>query len=151
MWQTTFFICLLCACVPSRFIHVRLFVTPWTAARQAPPSMGFSRQKYWSGLPCPPPRDLPDARTEPTLLTSSVLAGRFFTTNTTWKAPHSHLTPLQKSIQNGLDLNIRPESIKLLEENIRKIFITLDLEMISCRWHQSPGNRNKQNKLEKSN
>ena len=42
------------------FSHVRLFVTPWTVARQAPLSMGFSRQGYWSGLPCPPPGDLPD-------------------------------------------------------------------------------------------
>ena len=38
----------------------RLFATPWTAAFQAPPSMGFFRQEYWSGLPCPPPRDLPN-------------------------------------------------------------------------------------------
>ena len=44
-----------CACVLSRFSHVRLFVTPWTVARQAPLSMGFSRQEYWSGLPCPSP------------------------------------------------------------------------------------------------
>ena len=43
----------------SRFSRVRLFVTPWTVARQAPLSMGFSRQEYWSGLPCPPPGDLP--------------------------------------------------------------------------------------------
>ena len=40
--------------------HVRLFVTLWTVARQAPLSMGFSRQDYWSGLPCPPPGDLPN-------------------------------------------------------------------------------------------
>ena len=40
--------------------HVRLFVTPWTAAHQAPPSLGFSRQEYWSGLPFPSPGDLPD-------------------------------------------------------------------------------------------
>ena len=40
--------------------RVRLFVTPWTVAHQAPPSMGFSRQEYWSGLPFPSPRDLPD-------------------------------------------------------------------------------------------
>ena len=40
--------------------HVRLFETPWTIARQAPLSTGFSRQEYWSGLPCPPPGDLPD-------------------------------------------------------------------------------------------
>ena len=39
----------------SRFSHVRLFATPWTAAYQAPPSMGFSRQEYWSGLPLPSP------------------------------------------------------------------------------------------------
>ena len=40
-------------------------VTPWSAARQAPLSMGFSRQEYWSGLPCPPPGDLPDPGIEP--------------------------------------------------------------------------------------
>ena len=47
---------------------VRLFATPWTAARQAPLSMGFSRQEYWSGLPCPPPGDLPNPGIEPGLL-----------------------------------------------------------------------------------
>ena len=45
--------------------HIRLFVTPWTTARQAPLSMGFSRQEYWSGWPCPPPGDLPDPGIEP--------------------------------------------------------------------------------------
>ena len=40
--------------------RVRLFATPWTVAHQAPPSMEFFRQEYWSGLPFPPPRDLPD-------------------------------------------------------------------------------------------
>ena len=38
--------------------RVRLLVTPWTAAYQAPPSMGFSRQQYWSGVPLPSPKDL---------------------------------------------------------------------------------------------
>ena len=47
-------------CVLSRFSHVRLFVTLWTVACQAPLSMGFSRQEYWSGLPFPPPGHLPD-------------------------------------------------------------------------------------------
>ena len=42
----------------SCFSRVQLFATPWTAAHQAPPSMGFSRQEYWSGLPFPSPRDL---------------------------------------------------------------------------------------------
>ena len=43
----------------TRFSRVRLFETLWTVARQAPLSMGFPRQEYWSGLPCPPPGDLP--------------------------------------------------------------------------------------------
>ena len=48
-------------CVLSHFNHVRLFATPWTVAHQAPLSVGFSRQEYWSGLPCipPSPGDLP--------------------------------------------------------------------------------------------
>ena len=45
--------------------RVRLFVTPWTVAHQAPPSMGFSRQKYWSDLPFPSPGDLPNPGFEP--------------------------------------------------------------------------------------
>ena len=45
--------------------HVRLFATPWTVAYQAPPSMGFSRQEYWSGLSFPSPRDLPDPGIKP--------------------------------------------------------------------------------------
>ena len=45
--------------------RVRLFATPWTAAYQAPPSMGFSRQEYWSGLPFPSPGDLPNPGIEP--------------------------------------------------------------------------------------
>ena len=49
--------------------HVQLFVTPWTIAHQAPLSMEFSRQEYWSGLPCPSPRDLPDSGTKPGSLT----------------------------------------------------------------------------------
>jgi len=48
--------------------------------------MGFSRQEYWSGLPCPPPGDLPDPAIEPTTITSPALAGRFFTTSATWEA-----------------------------------------------------------------
>ena len=42
------------------FSRVQLFATPWTVAHQAPPSMGFSRQEYWSGLSFPSPEDLPD-------------------------------------------------------------------------------------------
>ena len=66
---------------------VQFFETPWTVAHQAPLSMGFSRQEYWSGLPCPPPGDLPDPGIEPSSLISPALAGGFFTTSTTWEAP----------------------------------------------------------------
>ena len=45
--------------------RVRLFATPWNVAYQAPPSMVFSRQEYWSGLPFPPPGDLPDLGIKP--------------------------------------------------------------------------------------
>ena len=71
------------ACVLS---CIRLFVTPWTVARQAPLSMEFSRQEYWSGLPCPPLEDLPDPGMEPMSLVFPTLAGRFFTTSATWEA-----------------------------------------------------------------
>ena len=72
--------------MPSCCSHVRLFVTPWTVAHQAPLSMGFSRQEYWSGLPFPSPGDLPDPGIEPVSLMSIALVGGFFTTNTTWEA-----------------------------------------------------------------
>ena len=64
---------------------VQLFTTPSTVTHQAPLSMGFSRQEYWSGLPFPPPRDLPDPGIEPASLRSPALSGRFFTTSATWK------------------------------------------------------------------
>ena len=71
-----------------RHAHARLFATPWTIARRAPLSMGFSRQEYWSMLPCPPPGDLPDPGTEPVSFMSPAMASRFFTTSATWEAPH---------------------------------------------------------------
>jgi len=48
--------------------------------------MGFSRQEYWSGLPCPPPGDVPDPRIKPTFLLFPAFAGGFFTTTATWEA-----------------------------------------------------------------
>jgi len=70
----------------SHFSHVCLFVTLWTIASQAPLSMGFSRQEYWSGLPCPPPGDPPDPGIEPGSPMSPALADKFFTTSITWEA-----------------------------------------------------------------
>ena len=59
-----------------------LFVIPWAVAYQAPLSMGFPRQKHWSGLPLPSPGDLPNPGIEPMFL---ALADRFFTTEPPWK------------------------------------------------------------------
>ena len=60
--------------------HVRLFATPWTRARQAPLSMGFSRQEYWSGLAFSALGDLPNLGIEPASLVSPALTGGSFTT-----------------------------------------------------------------------
>ena len=65
-------------CVLNR---VQLFATPWTVAHQAPLSMEFFRQEYWSGLPFPTPGDLLDPGIKPMSLGSLALAGRFFTTS----------------------------------------------------------------------
>ena len=73
-----------CVCAKS-FRRVGLFPTPGTVAHQ---SLGFSRQEHWSGLPCPPPGELPDSGIKPASHYISRIAGRFFTTSTTWEACH---------------------------------------------------------------
>ena len=68
------------------FVHtcvlccIQLFATSWTVAHQAPPSMEFSRQEYWSGLPLPYPGDLPHPGIKSASFVYPALAGRFFTT-----------------------------------------------------------------------
>ena len=64
-----------CVCVLSCFSHVQLFAALWTAARQAPLSMGFSRHEYCSGLPCPSPGDIPNPGIKPSSFTYPSLAG----------------------------------------------------------------------------
>ena len=79
-------------CVYSYMLsHVPLFATPWTVARQAPLSVGFPRQEYWSGLPFPPQGDLPDPGIKPVSLMSPALAGRFFSTSAIWGAEETIL------------------------------------------------------------
>ena len=73
-------------CMLNHFSHVPLFATPCTTAHQAPLSMGFSRQEYWSELLCPPPGELPKLGIEPAILTCPALSGRTFTTSTNWEA-----------------------------------------------------------------
>jgi len=71
--------------VLSRFSCVRLCATLWTIACQAPLSMGFSKQEYWSGLPGPSPGDFPNPGIESTSLKSPALADGFFTIRSTWE------------------------------------------------------------------
>ena len=72
-----------CACMLSRSSHVQLFATLWPVACQAPMSMEFSKQEYWSELPCLSPGDLPDPGIESASLTFPALAGRFSTASAT--------------------------------------------------------------------
>ena len=96
------------SCMLSHFSHVQFFVTLWTVAHQASLSMEFSRQEYWSGFSCPPPRDFPDSGIKPESLMFHALAGRFFSiaslmfpalaggffSTSTWEAPKrsSHMS-----------------------------------------------------------
>ena len=73
-----------CECV-QLLSRVQLFATPWTVARQVPLSMGFPRQEFWSGLPIPPPEDLPNPGIKLASLVSLPLAAGFFTAGTTWE------------------------------------------------------------------
>ena len=70
--------------------------------------LGFSRQEYWSGLPCPPPGDFPDPGMEPTFPMSPALAGVvFFTTNATWEKPqYQHMHRLKRSTEESLMHNL---------------------------------------------
>ena len=67
-----------------KFSCVQLFATPWAVAYEAPPSIGFSRQEYWSGLPFPSPEDLPNPGIEPE---SPVLQADAFPTDLPRKLP----------------------------------------------------------------
>ena len=83
-------------CVLSPFSCVQLFETPWTVAHQASLSMGFFRPEYWSGLPCPPPGDLPDPGIEAmSLVAPAVQAGSL---------PLSHPQKPQEGSGNVLQL-----------------------------------------------
>ena len=109
--------------------RVRLFVTPWTVAHHAALSMGFSRQEYWSGLPCPPPRNLSDPGIKLTSLMPPALAGWFFTICTTWevqKRIHTHIhiyVYIQRfgTALNHCDVHLKQcNTVNQLDFNFRK-------------------------------
>ena len=109
-------------CVLSCFSHVQLFATPWTVACQAPLSMAFSRQEYWSRSPCPPPGDLPNPGMEPVSLMSPALPHwLFFTTSTTWEACAGITT-----VENWLFL------IKLNTHQVISLLEGLPTELKTC-------------------
>ena len=83
--------CWLCVCVCVALVLSDSLLIPWTVARHASLSMGFSRQEYWSGLSCPPPGDLPDP-------------SRFFTFWATWEATFAYLPVLCYSYLYGFEL-----------------------------------------------
>ena len=78
--------CMMYVCWLSHFSHVQVFETLWTVACQDPLSMGFSRQEYWRGLPCPPPGNLPDPRIEAASRASCI--GRQVLTTTVTSEAH---------------------------------------------------------------
>ena len=114
------------ACDLSCFSCVRLFVTLWTVASQASPSMGFSRQVYWSRLPCLPPEDLPDPRTEPSRRRQGS------DKSPTWPRLLSHQDP-----ESGLKLGC--QSPPWHAETPRKWhFLVLTLLAAECRGVSDP-------------
>ena len=73
----------------AKLLHLHtILCNPTDCSLQAPLSLGLSRQGYWSGSPCPPPGDLPNPGIKHVSLMSPALAGRFFTTSTTWEVQH---------------------------------------------------------------
>ena len=81
--------------------RVRLLVTPWTVARQAPPSMGFSRQEYWSGWPFPSPGDLPDPGIEPR---SPALQADTVTSEPPGKLTKCYVSQIERWLQGSLTI-----------------------------------------------
>ena len=125
------------ACILSPFCYIWLFVTLRTVARQVPLSTGFSGQEYWSRSPCPPPGDLPNPGAEPASLMSPVLAGRFFTTSTTWEALNTSIYSCSKSyLYNYFNIFItimRKASsvLQLLHNKTNSIGISLFKQMLN--------------------
>ena len=90
---------------------IQLFVIPWTEPHQAPPSMELSRQEYWSGLPFPPPWNLPNPGIEPASLVSPALTGGFFTTGAPGKPSWVYRQSIKWSLKASSSLTLRAVSM----------------------------------------
>ena len=132
----------MCARVLSLFNHVPLLVTLWTVACQAPQYMEFNRQEYWSGLPCPPPGNLPNPG-----VPFPALADGFFTTSASWEAHQGiQQSRIQKFQQNLKTQAARREMwtrgpYKTIHwknfKGLTKQWIPLAIKLV-CEW---PGTR----------
>ena len=122
--------------VHSCFSRVWLFATSRTVACQGPLSMGFSQQEYWSGLPCPPPGDLPDPGIKPLSLRFPALAGGCFSTSTSWEA-HMH----QHTVENFQEKLMQAQLLlraPVREEMSEPPYLTvLWLHLNFCSLHRS--------------
>ena len=123
-WNATLVVVYLCVHVIASVVS-DFFATLWTVACQAPLSMGFCKQKHWSGLPCPPPGDLPDPGIEPESLTSPALAGRFFTTSATWEAQ----SPVHSSLIWWVSSKIRLKTKNYWLKFLKSSFMIITIEM----------------------
>ena len=133
----------------SHFSHVWLSATLWTAACQAPLSMGFSRQEYWSGLTCPPSGHLSNPGIEPKSLKSPALAGGSFTTSATrephllrftWTARRSNKSILKEinpvfSLEQ-LMLKLKPQYFGYLMQRVNSLEKTLMLERLKVKGEE---------------
>ena len=111
----------------NRFSRVRLCVILWTVAHEALMAVGFSRQEYWSGLPCPPSGGLPDPGIEPTPLTSPASAGRFFTTSTPLGSRQNISSHYQMSLL-GANPSIKNIVMHHINKGKRQMIITIDTQ-----------------------
>ena len=116
-------------CVCCHFSYAWLFVTLWTVACQAPLSMGFSKQEYWSGLPYPPPGDLPDLGMEPATPASPALQADSFPTEPPGKPYKEYMRVLIESTQPG---TWRTVCIKYM------LVITCNIILIIRQWFTNP-------------
>ena len=107
--------------------RVRLFATPWTVAYQAPLSMGFSRQEYWSGLPFPSPGDLPDPGIEPT---SPTLRADALTSEPPGK-PLRLTSSINRKLQLQVDFQkILPVTFSETKEDVSFGLYTLEMPLL---------------------
>ena len=116
--------------------HVRLFASLWIVAHQAPLSMGFPRQEYWSGLPFPSPGDLCNPGIEPASLVSPALTGGFFTTEPPGKPEHQawYLLIKQTGQEVESEMNVlwsSQECLLLDAQHFSDVFWTLP------KWSQT--------------